>query len=188
MRRWVGATVLWAVLAGCSDSPQPTVASADRTTGPTASASVPPASPGLPQAEQGIRYARCMTAHGVPVPDPVDGAYPHAQWADGVTVDPAARLTAYPACRKLFPSITYSRVPPDYIEPYRKYSACMRKQGITEGLVDPDDQGLMAATNQIATTTGSPDDPTGTPEYMAAYLQCQHLLPPEERNGGGGGT
>ena len=187
MRRWVAATVVCASLVGCGDAPPPTVATADRTTGPTATASAPPPSGRLTEAEKGIQYARCMTAHGVPIPDPVDGEYPHATWGDGVKVDPVARATAYAACRKLFPSITYSRVPADQVEPYRRYSACMRDRGITEGLVEPDDRGVIAYPNEIATTTGAPDDPTGTPEYMAAYGKCQHLLPPSERNGGGEG-
>jgi hypothetical protein len=47
---------------------------------------------------------------------------------------------------------------------------------------------VIAETNRVATTTGNPDDPTGTAAYMAGYLKCQHLLPPAERNGGGEGS
>ena len=187
MRRWVAATVVGALLAGCGDSPQPTVATADRSAGPTASASAPPASPRLTEIEQGIRYARCMTDHGMAIPDPVDGAYPHPQHAEGVVLDRVAFRRAFAACRPLFPSVTYTRVPPDYVEPYRKYSACMRDKGITEGLLEPDDRGVIAAPNTVATTTGALDDPMSTPEYMAGYLKCQHLLPAADRNGGGEG-
>jgi hypothetical protein len=123
-----------------------------------------------------------MTAHGVLVPDPVDGAYPYGSSGDG-GVDPASHRQAYAACRKLFPSVTYDRVPLDYIEPFRRFTACMRDRGITEGLFEPDDRGVIAYPNEIATSTSAPDDPTTTPAFMAAHNQCRHLLPPMERNG-----
>jgi hypothetical protein len=187
MRYWVAAVVVCAFLTGCGGSAPPTVPTADPTTGPPGPATAPPGSSSPPtEVEQGIRYARCMTAHGVPVPDPVDGAYPHPVWGDGQPVDPAGQRRAFAACHTLFPSVTYARVPLDYVEPYRRYAACMRERGITEGLAEPDDRGVIAATNQIA-VTGRHEDPTLSAGYMAASETCDHLLPPSERDGQAGG-
>ena len=66
------------VLAGCTETKEPSVATAADQSAPAAQSSASPTpTPGrLPEAEKGILYARCMTANGVEIKDPVDGAMP----------------------------------------------------------------------------------------------------------------
>jgi len=172
------------VLSGCTEAKEPSVATAADQPVPAAqpSASPTPTPVRLPEAEKGILYARCMTANGVEIKDPVDGAMPiimyHGNSAImGALTDDFAddRLrNAWIACRHLYPSITYRKVDPAQAQEYRQYALCMREQGIADGVPIVGDDGTIADTNTASTRHGP--DPGPSPEYMVAHRQCRKHL------------
>ena len=80
LTRVAGFALAALVFAGCTQTKEPSVATAaDQpapASQPSASVSPTPKPVRLTEAEKGIMYARCMTSNGVEVTDPVEGAMP----------------------------------------------------------------------------------------------------------------
>jgi hypothetical protein len=184
MRRTMmaGPLLVALLLGGCSQPEPPRVATAGSgapTTPPAGGvASATPPTPS--EQEKGILFARCMTEHGVEVPDPVDGGAPVIRLDSGGFVilggvpEGLPEHKAWRTCRHLYPTTTYQRLEPKAAKEYRAYARCMRGRGITEGLSEVDDSGRLATRNDAATRVG--DDPGPTPEFMAAHRVCRSHL------------
>ncbi|GIH06967.1 hypothetical protein Rhe02_50340 [Rhizocola hellebori] len=174
------------VFAGCTQAKEPSVATAADQSAPvpqpSVSSSPTPKPLRLTEAEKGIMYARCMTANGVEIKDPVDGEMPiiifnGAGALLGALTDdyPDDRLrNAWIACRHLYPSITYRKVDPAQAQEYRNYGLCMREHGMIEGVPTVEDDGTIADKNNSAARVGP--DPGPSPEYMAAHRLCRKHL------------
>lgn len=185
MKRCLAGLALAALmLGGCTETPEPTVATAAGTPGPTVAGSPSAAlrTERLTEAEKGIMYARCMSAKGVEIRDPVDGAMPVVMYKNQAAIlgalgddfyDPVMR-DAWLACKHLYPSITYRKVDPAQAQEYRDYALCMREQGMIEGVPIVEADGTIADRNNAATRTGP--DPGPSPEYMVAHRKCRKHL------------
>ena len=68
----LGCALAGLVLAGCDKPATPTVATA-RTSSPAAAAPTISATPADTDYDKALRYTRCMTANGTPMPDPIVG-------------------------------------------------------------------------------------------------------------------
>jgi hypothetical protein len=146
------------------------VASAARSASASASVSASPeASAALSDYDKALRYTRCMTENGVPTKDPVEGdplvTYNHLGRTD--TADSfAARVAAHRRCAHFLPATWPVTWDPKEIARSRRYVACMRKNGITQGWPDGDGIAQMPTDAQFWTT----------PEYDAAVAKCRHLV------------
>lgn len=158
-------------LAACtSETEAPQVASADRpATGPAAG-SVPPAQPAKESDyDKAVRYTRCMTENGTPIPDPVEGkALPI-----GKEPDPKAGtwevldVTAFNKCKQFLPATWPVKWDPELIARFRPFAECMRKAGVD--YPEPDANGMVLDRT----------DPTAprSAEYRAAEDKCRYLIP-----------
>jgi hypothetical protein len=116
---------------------------------------------------KGVRYARCMTAHGVETPVPADGGPPISLGRPGNDEILEAALAA---CRRLFPSVTYRRLDAADADRQRVYAACMADRGVP-GVPVP------GADGEVAERT-SWDGPDRT--FRRAHADCrEHLRTPE---------
>jgi hypothetical protein len=109
----------------------------------------PSVTPSLSLLEQGIRWARCMRAHGVPQPDPVaangDGIRFQGYSKDGV--DPDAVRQAQEACKSLSPVLPEAdRARKQDLS--RLLARCMRAQGV-ENFPDPQPDGHFEISPQV---------------------------------------
>ena len=117
--------------------------------------------------ETGRRYAQCMRNNGVPdFPDPgPDGRFRgigHEQQ------DTPTYQAAMEACRALAPGGDHqSTGDPAYIEQMRKFSQCMRDNGLPD-FPDPDAEGRLR---------GAGHEDQGDPTYDAALEACRAKLP-----------
>ena len=135
--------------AGCGSSPSADKAS---TTGPR---------------ERALAYAQCMRANGVPdFPDPD---------ANGELRGPAHEQRGNPSfqaaqekCRDLAPGGEHEATgDPAFVEQMRKFSQCMRKNGLPD-FPDPDAQGRLR---------GPGHEQQDTPQFRAAMDACRGKLP-----------
>jgi hypothetical protein len=191
----VALAALGVVAAGCGGgSPSAGVAQLGTTTGATTTGSGPAAegtlgsggsgpstATGGGQAririaggtqKQGLRFAQCMRAHGVPsFPDPSsDGSFSFS----GNPKQMAGFQTASQACRKLLPK----GKPPSPAEQAAmrkqalKFSSCMRSHGFPQ-FPDPvfTDGGIQIRLNKNAGM-----DPS-SPAFQRAQQACQSFMP-----------
>jgi|SRR5579859_5099425 len=184
MRRAVGTVLLalaLGLLAGCTArSHGPGIATAGGGHGdPSASpsASVDPE-------EQARRFAECMRAHGVDVPDPDSGGGPgggavRIQGSPGTNADAAIR-----ACQQYLPAGNLGTPNAQQIEQARQFAQCMRDHGVDMPDPDPNGGGAIIQKNTTGGQGVNPDDPN----FKAALQACQDKLPGKiSVNGGGGG-
>jgi hypothetical protein len=117
--------------------------------------------------EQALKYARCMRGNGVPgFPDPDPGGrfrgVGHEQQNN-----PAFRA-AQQACRALAPGGEHEKPgDPAFVEQMRKFSQCMRNNGLP-GFPDPDASGQLR---------GAGHEQQDNPKYRAAFEACRAKLP-----------
>jgi hypothetical protein len=146
------------------------------------SASAKPADP----VEKMRKYAACMRAHGVDMPDPQTndgsdgGVTIQGSVGPGTGPDSSTFKAAEEACRSLAPNSGDIPKPnATQLEQMRKFAACMRAHGVDMPDPDPDTGGVMV---QSSAGTGNlnPDNPT----FKAAQEACRNLMP----SGGGAGT
>jgi hypothetical protein len=135
--------------------------------------------------EDGLKYAQCMRANGVPTfPDPqVSGS---GQISFNVPDDIPDNIInkAEEKCRDLRPfSSGAGGTDPTRIEQLRKYSQCVRDNGIPN-FPDPQDDGSSRFDPNKLGLSG-PDDP----KLKAAFEKCRQLQPsppPGAQQGNGG--
>jgi hypothetical protein len=172
-------------VAGCGGSDgDDGIASAGGT--PSASASAGGAGGPDTAAEDGLKFARCMRENGIPNfpdPKPNDGGGFDISLPDGV--DKAKVDAAQERCKQYMPNGGEpQKMPQERLEQLRKYSKCMRDNGVTD-FPDPTDQGLQIDGNKV-----NPNDP----KVKAARNACDKYQPappkgesagPGLQNGGG---
>ena len=148
---WLLATLLTVALAACAQAP-PTK------TNPT------PVDP----VEAGRLYAQCMRDNGVPnFPDPgPDGRF--ALEHDKFNQDDPKFRAALEKCRDLAPGAEHRNTgDPAYVEQMRKFSQCMRDNGLPD-FPDPDANGQLR---------GVGHERQGDPKFQAAMETCRDKLP-----------
>jgi hypothetical protein len=142
--------------------------------------------------EQMRKFAACMRAHGVDMPDPQSDTG-SGDTGSGVSVirsgDPGKDLgpdsptfkAAQEACRSLAPNGGDMPKPNEQqLEQMRKFAACMRAHGVDIPDPDPDGGGITVQSAGPGPHKGpDPNDPT----FKAAQEACRNLLP----SGGPGG-
>jgi hypothetical protein len=118
------------------------------------------------EAEAGRAYAQCMRDNGVPdFPDPdPDGQLrgPAHEQQD----NPKFRA-AMEKCRDLAPGGEHQRSDPASVEQMRKFSQCMRDNGLPD-YPDPDPDGRVR---------GPGHEQQGNPKFRAAMEKCRQKLP-----------
>jgi hypothetical protein len=147
---------------------------------PTASAT-----PSLSAEQAGLKFAQCMRAHGVDMPDPQVGAGGGTSIRIQGKVTPQTVDKAQKACEQYMPKLggTGSRGKPDAAAQERalKFAKCMRTNGVD--MPDPDFTGGGVRIRSQGGGSGGagqgprPDDPT----FQKALKACRSLL------GGDGG-
>jgi hypothetical protein len=173
-RRTMGVAVplllALALLGGCAgDEDAPPVATAGGDTG--ASATPKP----VDDADQGRKFAACMRAEGVDMPDP-DSEGRIRMKAEGAGVsgkksDAGAQLAekALEKCRDLMPDGGEPpKMSPEDIEKMRTYAACVRKNGYP-AFPDPD-----PATGELKMGVPSPADGA---KMNKAVAKCEGVAP-----------
>ena len=148
---WLLVALLTVALAACAQA-SPT------NTNPT------PVDP----AEKGRLYAQCMRDNGVPnFPDPgPDGRF--ALEHDKFNQDDPKFRAALEKCRDLAPGAEHRNTgDPAYVEQMRKFSQCMRDNGLPD-FPDPDANGQLR---------GVGHERHGDPKFQAAMETCRDKLP-----------
>ena len=126
------------VLAGCTAPAPPAVATARTGAAPGRSSAAP--GRGESDYDKALRYTRCMTAHGDPVPDPVVGKpLPLGRPDQGAWVTGASKPFA--ACRQYLPTTWPVKVDPEAVVKERRFDECLRQHGIP--VPQPDAQGMV---------------------------------------------
>jgi hypothetical protein len=171
------------VLAGCGPAPSPTVATARRTADkdPAGPPATTPARSG--DYDQALRYTRCMTDHGYPMADPVEGrallpynvsSVPVGSGSlvgtngsgTAVIADTGPRyVAAHGACKQFMPdSWPVAMDPVEWARSAALYQ-CMKDEGVQ--VPEPGPDGMISM----------PTDPdlTSTPEYDEALRKCRHF-------------
>jgi hypothetical protein len=161
-------------LTACDRQEAPQVASASRPAEASPAATAP-AGTGTTTAaketdyDKALRYTRCMTANGVPMPDPEMGkALPI-----GKPPDPANHgfqefdVAPFTKCKQFLPATWPVKWDPDMIARFRPFNECMRKRGID--VAEPDADGMLPdRTDPLAPRSA---------EYRAAEDACRYLIP-----------
>jgi hypothetical protein len=118
------------------------------------------------EVEAGRAYAQCMRDNGVPdFPDPdANGQLrgPAHEQQD----NPKVRA-AMEKCRDLAPGGEHQRSDPASVEQMRKFSQCMRDNGLPD-YPDPDPDGRVR---------GPGHEQQDTPKFRAAMEKCRQELP-----------
>jgi hypothetical protein len=134
--------------------------------------SAPPSAAAANEKESVLKYAQCMRENGVPeFPDPEvgDGGESRLSLPDGL--DMAKVQAAEKQCRQYMPNGGEpQQMDPKVLEQMRKYSQCMRDNGIPE-FPDPSGGGLALDMNELGLS--GPDDP----KLKAAEEACNDLRP-----------
>jgi len=162
------AVLTAAVLAGCSSTEAPKVATAQR---PTTISAVPgdtpaPASTKESDYDKALRFTRCMTENGAKIPDPVEGKPLELVPAGGNGFQ-LVSTPEFEKCRHFLPATWPVKADPKVIAQFRPWAACMRKHGGKVPEMEPDANGMVH----------SPPDPAlqYTPKWIAAQAACRHL-------------
>ena len=153
------------LLSGCGSEPGPSgVASAG---GPNGSTVSPTATASLSNYEKAVKFAQCMRAHGVDMPDPEPGGGGRIRLG-GPGTDPAKTQAALEACRQFSPVGDGSgRVDPQAAERMRKFAQCMRENGVAE-FPDPEPGGGIRIDAKVGQD----------PDLPAAQRECERRYPP----------
>lgn len=129
----------------------------------------------------GVKFAECMREHGIDVPDPENGNDGGAvQFALPRDSDSTVMGEAMEACKKFLPNGGEPmKLDPEQLAEARKFSQCMRENGIDD-FPDPNpDGGIMIEGDEIVV-----DD-----EFRAAQEACAEHMPipgetPDQSSGG----
>jgi hypothetical protein len=151
-------------LAGCDKPAQPRVATVQSAPGTSTGSPTPKES----DYDKALRYTRCMTAEGSPMPDPVEGeplltGSMIKAGADGTGW--VVRGDSFDKCKKYLPATWPVKVSPEELAKTRPFAECMRQRGIA--WPEPDARGMVPySTDPYA---------SDTPEYRAAENACRYL-------------
>ncbi|GAB3149744.1 hypothetical protein GCM10027290_36450 [Micromonospora sonneratiae] len=157
-------------VAGCSrPGAGEQVATAGGTAGAKPSASVD--GPALSEADQQLRFARCMRENGIDVPDPVPGGQNGTIRVGGGN-DAVKVKAAVDACRSFLPNGgQVGKLDPEQAENMRRLAQCLRENGIPD-FPDPAPDGSLKIDPGVF---GSKD--LNDPTLKAAMQKCQQYLP-----------
>jgi hypothetical protein len=126
-----------------------------------------------------LAYSKCMRENGLPdFPDPEmdENGQSRLRLPDGY--DKSKIDAAQEVCKKYLPNGGEPpKADPARLEQLRKYSKCMRENGVPK-FPDPSDGGLQINGNEV----GDPESPA----FKAAEEKCRSILP--EPPGGGKGS
>ena len=133
-----------------------------------------------------IDFARCMRAHGVPVPDPFHRAG-HAGLSIAIPGQTAANRPAFSACMHFLQPIIQMKNAAAMAAVARelpaltRYAQCMRQHDIS--MLDPTTTGQLNLGNVpgITSTFGR-----YSPQFRSADRACRHLLPAGVHDNGTG--
>lgn len=157
-------------LAGCGASDAggsdvASVSSGKPAAAASASASVDPQA-------KGLKFAQCMREHGIPMDDPEPGKGVMLKMDKSISPETAQK--AQEACKEYAPSGggPGGKVDPKMAEQLRKFSQCMRDNGV-EAFPDPDGGALRM--------TGEAGD---DPDFKAAQDKCSKEFLPQMGQGG----
>jgi hypothetical protein len=174
--------LLAAALAGCARrSDGHGVATAGKVK-PTASASAGASTSPADAAEQMRKFAQCMRAQGIDMPDPeVDG-----NGGIGFTIggsdkaDPQKVNAAMSKCKQYLPNGGEPpRLDPAQVEQMRQFAKCMREHGIAD-FPDPGDGGAIQIQGGGPGSDLDPNNPT----FKAAQQACEKYAPSPGAGGG----
>ncbi|MEV4508114.1 hypothetical protein AB0K00_04050 [Dactylosporangium sp. NPDC049525] len=165
MRIAAFAVLATVVLAGCTTTTTPTVASAQRPD-PGPAVSSPPASPSAPESDydKALRYARCTNEHGTKMADPVVGE--PLQTGDVLPGGWQAQTNdAFETCKQFLPATWPVKVDPAELAKEKAFDECMRKRGVA--VPEPDANGMIAY----------PTDPHAQDQALveSAVAACRYL-------------
>jgi hypothetical protein len=170
MMRRAAVVVMVFALAGCTATQGPTVATAQRpAAAPSGPASAPTSAAPQSDYDKALSYTRCMTAHGVVTPDPVEGQplvtvnIMHVGESEA-TID--NRYAAHDKCKSLLPATWPIKQDPADIARAHNFVECMRQHGQPEP--EPDANGIVHEQTD--------DTWRSTPEYNAAFQVCKRLV------------
>jgi hypothetical protein len=165
--------------AACSAAPATSAGS----TAPGSADPVTSAPPGGPSAyQEGVAYAQCMRAHGVPnFPDPLqNGGFalgPGVTGGTGGQVSPAYQA-AEKACASLYPPVglTSQKAERD-LSRLLKFAECMRSHGEPK-FPDPVYNSSGVYLHIVGLDRNSP-------QFQDAWRTCTSIVPLEQGTGGG---
>jgi hypothetical protein len=157
-------------LAGCTATQGPAVATAQHPTAtPARPASASATAASLSDYDKAVSYTRCMTAHGVAMPDPVEGKalvtynIMHVGESEATIEN---RYAAHDTCKSLLPTTWPIKQDPADIARAHNFVECMRRRGQPEP--EPDANGIVKEQTD--------DTWRSTPEYKAAFNVCKRLV------------
>lgn len=161
------AVVTAGMLAGCSSSGGPEVATAQRPTATTSGEA--PAKPKETDYDKALRFTRCMTENGETIPDPVEGETLQLV-APGKGVVKVSTPT-FEKCRHFLPATWPVKADPAIIAQHQAWGECMRKHGAETPELMPDANGMVYE---------QPDPNLRyTPAWLAAQAACQSVDNPD---------
>lgn len=144
--------------------------------GPATTSSAKPG--GQTEKDALLEFAKCMRRNGVPdFPDPEfgDGGGVSLNLPEGV--DKHKVDAAQEKCKQYMPNGGEAqKADPQVVEQLRKYSQCMRENGVPN-FPDPTDQGLQIDNDKLGM---NPDDP----RFKTADQACAKLMPAPPSGGG----
>ncbi|MFD1539217.1 hypothetical protein [Nonomuraea guangzhouensis] len=133
-------------------------------------AAAPSASAGEDRAAKGLKFAQCMREHGVPMDDPEPGKGVMLKLDNSVPRETAEK--AQEACKEYAPNMDGgAKADPKMAEQMRKYSQCMRDNGV-EAFPDPD--GGMLRMDSAAGED---------PDFKTAQEKCKEFMPGMRQGG-----
>lgn len=157
-------------VAGCGGSDGDDGVATAGSPGSKASSSAP--ADGLSDQERGLKFAQCMRENGVPnFPDPTfnDGGGMGINVPDGT--DPQKVDAAMQQCKQYLPNGGEpQKMDPQLVEQQRKFSQCMRENGVPKFPDPGEDGGIQLDGNTLGV------DPVG-PEIKAAEKACAKYQP-----------
>ncbi|MFE0104639.1 hypothetical protein [Streptomyces sp. NPDC059009] len=119
-----------------------------------------------------LKWAECMRAEGLDVPDPKPGQMPMMrQGQDEAKVDAATKK-----CKKYNPMQVTDAEKKKFAAELTEYAKCMRKNGISEQ-ADPDENGTLLPPNQEVQETD---------RYKDADAKCRSKMKSVKRQEVGG--
>jgi len=171
----VVAAGLAVALAGCGGGEaEPGIASAG---GQAAASTAAAAADAQPRGEERRRqFAQCMRDNGVDLPDPEPGSGRLGRAGANIDRDSPAFQQAREACREFAPSGgDLAKANPELMEQMRRFTQCMRDNGVD--LPDPDPNAPGLGLGGIAK-----DVDRDSPAFQQALEACRDELPQRRGN------
>jgi len=142
--------------------------------GASASPSAEAAGAKLSEEERRLKFAECMRGEGIDMPDPQTegGRGERVRIRAGEGMEPEKVEAAMKVCKEFAPNGGEPiKLNPEQLEQMRKFSKCMRENGVPE-FPDPQAEGGI----RIRAGQGSDLDPESD-EFQAAEEKCRQFRP-----------